>query len=394
MQQRYKLLVAVLFLSVSLQGQSTLDQILASVQANNKTLLTEQHRNEASKAFFQTGLALYDPEISLDWLRGFPSQAGNQTDLTVAQSFDFPTAYKYRRQVAGLKTSQTAYESELVQKEILLEARLIALHLVYLNKRKAELSKRLASAERFYSNYQKKLEQQDATILDVNKAKLLLANVQTDLQLLEIEGDENLRKLTELNGGNPVVFTDTIYPPIPALPDFETLERTIEEGDPALKYLQTQLQIGLAETNLNKALLLPKFEAGYRYQGILGQQFHGVHTGIIVPLWENKRKLNYSAMQGREYDARIEEHRTEHYHEIKRLYEQYQSLVMLNDRYRNNLQLASSSPLLDRALELGQITVLEYFLETTLYYESMDRFLELEETQQHVGALLLKFITR
>ena len=381
----------MLCLSASLSAQSTLDQVLASVQANNKTILAEQRRIEASKAFFQTGNALYDPEISLDWLRGFPSSAGNQTDLTAAQAFDFPTAYKYRRELAGLKTGQTAYESELVRKEILLEARQVALHLVYLNKRKLELAKRQANARHFFDNYQKKLEQQDATILEVNKARLLLVNIQTDLQLLETEIAENLQKLTELNGGNPVVFTDTVYPPTSALPDFETLQRTIEESDPSLRHLQMQQQIGLTEASLTKALLLPKFEAGYRYQGILGQQFHGVHAGVSIPLWENKKKLAVAAVQQQLYEARIEEHRTEYYHEIKRLYEQYQALRECFDGYGSNLQLVSGGALLDKALQEGQITVLEYFLETTLYYESMDRLLELEWAWQKVGAELMRY---
>ncbi|MBI5915829.1 MAG: TolC family protein [Bacteroidetes bacterium] len=390
MNKKIRILFMVL-LPCFAHAQSNLDQVLASVQANNKTLLAEQRRIEAGKAFFQTGLALYDPEISLDWMQGFPSSAGSQTDLTAAQAFDFPTAYKYRRQVANLRTGQTAFESELVRKEILLEAKLVALRLIYLNKRKAELSKRRANTERFHANYQKKLEQQDATILDVNKARLQLLNIQTDLQLLETETAENLQRLTELNGGNPVVFTDTIYPIATALPDFETLEQTIEESDPALKYLQTQQQIGQAEARLTKALLLPKFEAGYRYQGLLGQQFHGAHAGVSVPLWENKKRLNYSALHVQVYDARIEEHRTEHYHEIKRLYEQYQALRQSFDEYGSNLQAASSGSLLDQALQAGQITVLEYFLETTLYFESVDRWLELEEAWQRAGAELLKY---
>lgn len=391
MKLRYKLLCALLTLAVSLPAQSTLDQLLASVQANNKTIQAEQRRMEASKAFFQTGLSLPDPSVSLDWMRGFPSSAGNQTDLTAAQAFDFPTAYKYRREVADLKTGQTAYESELVRKDILLEAKRTALHLVYLNKRMAELERRQASAQRFFDNYQKKLEQQDATILDVNKARLLLVNVQTERQLLETEIAANQQTLSGLNGGIPVVFTDTVYPPAPELPDLETLVNTIEQADPMLKFLQTQRQTSEAEAKLTKALLLPKFEAGYRYQGLLGQTFHGVHTGVSIPLWENKKRLNYAAVQLLEYDARIEEHRTAHFNEIKRLFEQYQSLRQNHEAYRGNLQAVSNTALLDKALQAGQITVLEYFLEATLYYESVDRWMELEAAWQKVGAELFKF---
>jgi outer membrane protein, heavy metal efflux system len=390
MNKRFKILFIAL-LPCFAHAQSTMDQVLASVQANNKTLLAEQRLIEARKAFLQTGLALYNPEVSLDWMRGFPSSAGNQADFTASQAFDFPAAYKYRRQIADLRTAQTAYESDMVRKDILLEAKLVALHLIYLNKRKVELANRLANAEAFYSNFQKKLAQQGATILDVNKAALQLLNIKTDLQLLETEVAGNLLQLAGLNGGKPVAFNDTIYPPAPALPDFETLEQTIGGSNPALKYLQTQQQIGQEETKLTRALLLPKFEAGYRYQGILGQKFHGARLGMSVPLWENKKKLAYASVQQQLYDARIEEHRTGHYHEIKRKYDQYQALRQNFEEYRSNLQMTSNTALLGKALQAGQITVLEYFLETTLYYESLDRFLKLEEAWQRAGAELMKF---
>ena len=390
MKKNIKIVLALLLPCLG-QAQSTLDQLLNSVQANNKTIQAEQRRIEADKALFQTGLSLPNPSVTLDWMQGFPSSAGAQTDLTVAQAFDFPTAYKIRREVADLKTGQTAFEGELVRKDILLEAKLTALHLIYLNKRRTELAKRQASAQQFFDNYQKKLEQQDATILDMNKARLLLVNVQTAIQMLETEIATNLQTLTGLNGSNPVVFTDTIYPPAPELPDFETLENTIEQTDPTLLYLQTQRQIGDAEVKLTKALLLPKFEAGYRYQGLLGQTFHGAHAGVSVPLWENKKRLNYAAVQLMEYDARIEEHRTEHFNEIKRLYEQYQALRQNYEAYRSNLQAITGTAILDKALQAGQITVLEYFMETTLYYESVDRWMELEAAWQKAGAELMKF---
>ena len=391
MKIRFKLIVLLLYFTGSVFTQSTLDQLLDQVQNNNKSLQAEKYRIAASKAFFQTGLSINDPAVNLDWMRGFPSSAGNQTDLTIAQAFDYPTSYKFRRQVAALKTEQTDFEYNLLRRNVLLESKLIALHLIYLNKQKLELVNRQAEAERFLANYQKKLEQQEVTVLDVNKARLRLVNLQTDLQLLESDVTNNLQKLSGLNGGSPVVFKDTIYPQLPTFPGFETLEKIIEENDPILNYLQKQRQIGDADFNLTKALLLPKFEAGYRYQGILGQQFHGIHTGVTIPLWENKKRLNFADSQRKAYDSQIEEHRIDHFHEMKRLYERQIAYRQNLEDYRVKLRLISNSTLLDKALQSGQLTVLEYFMETTLYYESIDRYMALEESLHKIAAELLKY---
>ena len=391
MKLRFNLLAALLLLGASLLAQSTLDQVLAAVKVNNKTIQAGERRIEAGKALFQTGLSLPDPSISFDWMLGVPSAAGNQTDLIVAQGFDFPTVYKYRRELAGLKTGQSGLNEEQILKEVLLEAKLTALHLVYLNKHKAEMERRLASTQQFYSGYQKKLEQQDATIIDVNKARLQLLNLQTSLQLLEVEITGHLQELAVFNGGISVEFTDTIYPFQPDLPDFEMLKQTIEQNDPRLRFLNTQQQIGEAETRLTRALLMPKFEAGYRYQGLLDQQFHGIHAGISLPLWENKKRIASSELQVGVYSALIDKHRTEYDHEIERLYTQYRAFHRSIQDYRTNLGLVSNQAFLDKALEAGQITVLEYFTEISLYYESLDRYLALEAMMHKTVARLMKF---
>jgi cobalt-zinc-cadmium efflux system outer membrane protein len=391
MNLRYSLMIGGLLLTISINSQSTIDALLTSVQSNNKTIAVAQQRMEADKALFKTGLSLPDPEFTLDWLKGFPASAGNQTEFIAAQPFDFPSVYKYRKQVASLRTSQTTYAYDQARKEILLEAKLIAIDLVHLNKRKAILAERLVNAERFYENYRRKLDQQDATILEFNKAGMLLFSIRTDLQLVDTEIREQTQKLIELNGGVDVVMPDTIYPADEVLLPFESLEQLIEETDPQLQYLTMQQAIGDAEQKLTKASLLPSFEAGYRYQGLLGQTFHGVHTGVSIPLWGNKHKKNYPLQRSNLYAAMIDEHKVEHYHEIKQLYDQYELIRQSIQTLDAGFGQLTDAAILDKALAAGQITVLEYYLESTIYYESVDRYLELERAGQEVLAELLKY---
>jgi outer membrane protein TolC len=390
MRRPYSLVTVLLCFSLSLQSQSTLGALLISVEANNKTILAERQRTEASAATYQTGLSLPDPTVVFDWMKGFPSAAGNQTELIAAQAFDFPTAYRYRRQISGLQGARARSESDLLRRDILLEAQLLALRAISLRKRKTEVTRRLISTEQFLENYRKKLERQDATIIDVRKAQLQLLNTRTDLDLLDTQIDEVSRQLTALNGGIPVAFNDTIYPEIPVLPAFDSLYAEIQSTDPALRYLEVQKQIAVAQISLTRAELLPKFEAGYRYQGILDQHFHGIHTGIQLPLWENKKRLRATTLQSQVYDARIAERQTELYQEALQLFDQYRALQVQVEAYRSNLATVADHTLLDKALQAGQITVLEYFIETSLYYDSIDRYLDLEELQHRTLSRLLQ----
>jgi hypothetical protein len=391
MQLRYSLITGILLMTLSLKSQNGIDSLLAGIQSNNKSILVAQKKMISDKALYQTGLSLSNPEFTFDWLKGFPETAGSQTEFIVAQPFDFPSVYKFRKEISSLKTTQTTYAYDQVRKAILLEAKLTAYELVYLNKRKALLAERLINAERFYENYQLKLKQQDATILELNKAGLFLFNVRTDIQLVETEISKKTQKLIELNGGVEVTVADTSYPAEELLLGFESLEQLIEETDPQLKYFEMQAEIGETEQKLTRASLLPSFEAGYRYQGILGQTFHGVHTGISVPLWGSGPKKNYPVQLTTLYTAMIDEHKVEHYNTIKQLYDQYEMLRQNLETFSSGFAQITNTEILEKALASGQITVLEYYLESTIYYESMDRYLELENAKHKVLAELLQF---
>ena len=384
--------VALLLLCLeNLSAQNTLDAMLAQIEGNNPALRTETQRVEAAAKEFQTGLWLYDPQVGFDLMKGFPNSAGNQTDLTVTQPFDYPTAYVRRRKVASLKTGQLAFESQALRQDILLEAKRTGIQMIYLNKRRLELSQRLAVATQFLADYQKKYETYDATALDLNKARHQVVNLKTELKLLEVQVSEHLTRLVALNGGVAVVLTDTLYPAIASMPAFEILAQTIAASDPDLQFLQAQQQVGTAQVSLTKALTLPKMEAGYHYQGILGQNFHGLHIGLNVPLWENKNRVAQQQLQTAYYTGQLETSRNERFYTAKRLYEKYQSLQAGLDEYRQSLLSLNNLDLLDKALQMGQITTLEYFVEQSLLYESRDRLLELEREVAEAVAELTKY---
>ncbi|MFN0016411.1 MAG: TolC family protein, partial [Saprospiraceae bacterium] len=225
----------------------------------------------------------------------------------------------------------------------------------------------------------------------LNKARHQVINLQTDLKLLEAEITEYQGKLTELNGGVVIAFADTLYPFVPDIPTFEALAQSIEAKDPGLQFLLAQQQVGAAQVSLTKALTLPKMEAGYHYQGILGQNFHGLHVALSIPLWENKNRIAQQQLQTAYYAGQLESRRNERYYTVKRLYEKFQTLQAGLNEYRQSLLSLNNLDLLDKALQAGQINTLEYFVEQSLLYESRDRLLELEREVAEVIAELTKY---
>src|SRR5690606_19279545 len=151
------------------------------------------------------GLTLYNPQVDFDYLNGSPAGAGNQADFAVTQSFDFPTAYRKKKQLADEQMEQANFQLMSTRQDILLEAKLLCFELVYRNKFQIEIIKRKQDTEKWLADFQMRLDKGEGNILDVNKARLQLIEINAGFQENISEINQLNQKLTELNGGHLIV---------------------------------------------------------------------------------------------------------------------------------------------------------------------------------------------
>lgn len=389
-----KILIAICMglFAIQVQAQTGLETVLSDIARNNKTLQTQAKYWDAQKLQYNTGITLYDPVVSYDYMRGTPNAiAGNQTDITVVQRFDFPSVYGKKKKLANEQSKQSDFSMTANRQKILLEAKIICIELVYRNKLQQKIEERKTKTEKFLTDFQTKLNKGEGNVLDVNKAKLQLIEINKDYQLNISSINQLTQKLTELNGGMEVAFTGTDYPDYMPLPPFEELEKEIENNDPVRKYLEQQKVISQKQIEVTKALTLPKFEAGYHYQGILGQNFHGARIGVSIPIWENKNRVKQSQAELSVAEVQLNEHSNEHYYDVKQLYEKYINLQKTVNDYQNVLSNINSVQLLDKALSFGEITTIQYFLEASYFYTATNSYLQAEREYYEVIAELYRY---
>jgi len=387
-------LISTFCLALALTGvsaQTSVDDVLSSIAKSNKSILANKQYWEARKLGYKTGLTPDNPSAEVDYLVGNPATAGNQTELLVTQSFDFPTAYGKKKQVSNRQIDRIDSEIAKHRQEVLLKAKQLCLELISLNKKRAVLEKRKQNAETMFNAFKEKLDKEDASALDVNKAKLQFINTKNELRLVESAYQQTTEKLTELNGGTAIALSDTEYPLTPAIPDFATLHSDIVASDLTLKSMEQQRAITEKQVGLSRAMSLPKLEAGYHYEGGLGQTFSGAHLGITIPLWENRNTVKMRKAEMLFSDYRIEQHKIERQYEIKQLYEKYVILKEALGEYGDVFGTLNSEELLKKSLTLGQISFIEYALEIEYYYNSKNKYLELEKEYHQTIAALYKY---
>lgn len=384
---------ALLFLSVPgfLFAQTGIDHVLRSIELNNKTLQAGQRLNESQKLEARTGNYLANPTIELNQLWADHSTGGNANELAVVQSFDFPTVYANKNKLAKLKSATADKQYAATRQQILLKARQTCQEIIFLRKQKQLLDNRLKNAEHLEVLYNQRLSNGDANQLELNKIQLEKINARNASRRNQVALRAQLEQLQALNGGQPLAFTDEEYGTTGSLPDFPQLESEYLTADPGLNSLIHEAESAQREIKVSRALTLPKFDLGYRHNGGSEEKMNGFRIGMSIPLWENKNTVKQAKAQAEYATLNVEDNIQNLKTSLQELYQQTQALELTKNEYTHTLTSQRNEELLNKALEAGQISMIDYFVEITILYDSIQNYLDVEKEYHNLLAQLLQY---
>lgn len=390
--KRYILLISVLTIAATgLYAQNNIEQVLESVATNNKTLQANGRLTETQKLEARTGNYLANPTVEFNQLWGSGATGSNINELAVVQSFDFPSVYANKNKLSKLKSENYDYQYAASRQQILLTAKQSCVEIIYLRKQKALLDSRLKNAEKLGELYQQRLASGDANQLEINKIQLEKINALNESRLNEAALKAQLELLQTLNGGIPIDFNTDSYAANTALPEWEKLLADYLAADPNLKGLEGQSEIAGREIKLSKAQTMPKFDLGYRRNGGSDEKMNGFVVGLSIPLWENKNTVKKAKAQAEYANAVVEDNTQNLKSQLQQLYTQAQALHNSSAQYAEVLASQQNNELLTKALEAGQISMIDYFMEITILYNSIQNYLNVEKEYQNAVAQLLQY---
>ncbi len=375
---KYRLIIIMMFYGCLLQSQNNIGSILEQVEKNNTSLIAIRSYLDAEKIGNNTGKYLQNPEVEVHYLWSNPATMGNRTDFTIKQGFDFPSAYKYKSDISKLKNQQVELEYNKQLRETLLKVKLICLNLVYNNALKKELVIRKTHALEIVNSYKRKYELGESNILEYNKVKLALLNISNNLVNVNIEIDALLNTLIGYNGGKKIEYNQDEFLDLELPNNFDTWFKKAEQNNPILNWIRREIEINRAQEKYTRAMSLPKIEAGYMSEAIVGEKFQGVVVGLSIPLWENKNTVKH--IKGNTL-AQIDmetDHKLQFYNRLYSLHNKAVKLKKEISSYGIEMELLNNSFVLKKALDNGEISLIEYIYEFSMYYESIDNLLKME----------------
>ena len=122
---------------------------------------------------------------------------------------------------------------------------------------------------------------------------------------------------------------------------------------------------------------------------VVGEHFQGVTVGVSIPLFENKNAVRYAQLKNEAAQHREIDEKLRFYNEMKTLHTKAIALQQNIAEFRNQLSLESDLEMLQKALDKGAISLTEYLFEMKVYYDSLEKLLEMERELSITNARLL-----
>ena len=368
---------------------SSIDEVLSSVRDRNPELNAIAMDTEAQAFQLKSENMLEDPgiEYSSFYSNGVTGQAGSE--LVVSQGFEFPTVYAARHRRNEL--SRAALENGLTNesRRILLDAKNLCLDIIMYRQIGELLGMQSEIAGELLGLYEQRLETGDASALEVNKIKMELMSLATDVAANEAALDAACRNLTAMNGGKEIIFEADEFPLTEKVSDHEAAVEEYMACDAAVMAAGNAAEAARKDVSVNKQGWIPKLEIGYRRNTAIRDAEHGFLIGCSVPLFSNHKKVAMAKARSTSAQSNLNYARLRSEAEVRALLNEMDQTAAAIAAYNEPL-MRETLELLRQAVEGGEISLIDYFVEASGIYGSLTDCITLQNSWQKLAARLFK----
>lgn len=374
------ILAAMAFAAVVSAKAQDINSVLKSVEQNNMELKALLKGNEAADIENKSQNTLED--LSIEYSPFFQSETSGiaSSELVITQGFDFPTLYGARKKAGQLQRNVLDMQYQTARRDILVNAKKLCLDIINYNKQKQLLQERRKNADELLAMFELKFKNGDATSLELNKIKLDRMNLETELVQADTKHANAMQQLQALNGGQPIEVNMTEYPQAPADDEVTMYEKAVAT-DWTVRTAQASVLAAEQDVKVNKQSWTPKFEIGYRRNTEGDNASNGFLIGGSIPLFSSKNKVKIAKARQTEAVMQHANARINAENSARTMINQMKQLKASADAYDVPL-MRQTLKLLRTAVENGEISVTEYYVEADNIYKNMITYMDIERQYQ------------
>jgi len=377
-------------LSFNIVNAQSYKDVLKQIISNNKEIKAYKEYLNSVNIESRTNNLPLNPKVEYSYLSGSGFTTGNKQELIISQPFEFPTVYFLKSDISSLQSSANKYHLKVFEKNILKNAQNLLIEYIYLKKKVDELSKRFELTENMVKTVQTKFDKGDVGVLELNKAKSNLSIAKSKLNLTKIELGSTLSELVNINGGEQIQLNSVDYWVQEFSSNFDSLFNKLKEADYNNKSFQEEKKLLDKKLSLAKSGWLPNFDVGYRQETETALAYKGVRLQMSLPLFENTNKVPKAESELNLVDLKIQSYNSKFYIEKKMIFDKS---VQLKETLNEQRSLADFSQLElnKKSYDLGHISLTQFYIDNTIYFEIIDSLLETErEYQKTISELMIE----
>lgn len=374
MDKKNKLLTFV-FLAAGVPAAlaADFDAVISQGLSSGYGLSADSLRLEAEAASVRAENVLEGPEAEFEHLW---ATKGSETRWSagVSQSFDWPGVYGARRRQAAALGAAARAVSRSVAMDRALEIKMKILDLINARQRLRFFEEVEADVARIDSLTRRSFELEAVTVLDVRKTGLALVDCRRETSAARATVSSLEYALISL-GVPPGEWTE--YPD-----QGELAPPTPPEQMPEYLAARAREEAARASLGVIKRNSLPGFSFGFNHAYEDGRHFNGLSIGLRLPSWSRKDRVRAAELEARALADESDSGLAQAFAEEAASRHNVATLHEALEEYRGLSDDNSYLPLLRRAYDGGQLTVIDYIQEINLFRQNRLNFIDLDYQYQ------------
>ncbi len=388
--RRLIFLIVFLVVYVAAPAQESMDNILDMIAKDSPRLKAASEAERADQADNARIRVLEAPEFEVGVLLG-NDNIGNRNDISITQSFDLATLSGKKGSLATALDRQASlrYQTELT--DVIYDARILLSDIVYYNNLIETLRSYQSAMEVLLSKTERSLRAGEATAMDMGKVRLRLSSALTATSMAVTEREALVEYLRAISGHSDIDFTDTSFECEEPSGDFDSWLNAVVDNNPIMQYAESWEKSNELQLDIDKMAWAPKLDVGYMAELARNEKYRGVTVGVSIPLWSNAKNVRRSRAVLSQAKADGEWQRQELVTQATNAWNRARSLSQIASESQTSLEQSDTRALLDRALEAGELSVLDYLLELGMYYDAVKENLKVQQEYHHALSDLARY---
>lgn len=349
-----RILIFMSLLVIGVGASAGNDALIKQVLDNNQGLKNSELSMKGDILSQRTENNLADPEAEVEF---YPA---GETEVTVSETFEWPTAYITRSKAIKKRISALEYLYEAKKVEVARDAMLLYVEIVNINRQIARKQQLLGVSDSILSKISATDLRSDFTVLDRTRLRLSAFDAKAEIGQLRVKRTVLCEELTRLNGGKALTGVDLQSTDFAAtlLPIDDYL--TAYDNSADVKASLARAEALNYDVKTAVAGNLPNIKLGYKF---MSEGFHGGVVGISIPIFANRGKVKAAKAQLAAQSAATDY--AQHYGRstVRIQYANVADLASQIDEYKKIINADEVVSYLNTSLAKHSITMVDYLAE-------------------------------